>query len=68
MRTFAPQMLDALFKHLGKAADADEANGIAAAIERVWLQSDSATANLLMARALAAMQARHLPLALDAFR
>lgn len=61
------EMLDALFKHLGKAADADEANGIAEAIERIWLQSDLATANLLMERGLAAMQARHLPLALTLF-
>lgn len=61
------EMLDALFKHLGEAADADEASGIAEAIERVWLRSDSATANLLMERGLAAMQAKHLPLALTLF-
>ncbi len=61
------EMLDTLFKRLGKAADADEANGIAVAIQRVWLHSDSATANLLMVRALAALQAGHLPLALTLF-
>jgi tetratricopeptide (TPR) repeat protein len=61
------EMLDALFKHLGKAADAEEAEAISAAIEKVWLQSDSATANLLMQRGLAAMEAKHLPLALTVF-
>ncbi len=75
-RAMAPQkthaalrtaMLDTLFKRLGKAADADEASGIAVAIQRVWLHSDSATANLLMARAMAALQAGHLPLALTLF-
>ncbi|MGO9132997.1 MAG: tetratricopeptide repeat protein [Methylovirgula sp.] len=61
------EMLDALFKHLGNATDAQEAESIATAIERVWLQSDSATANLLMERGLAAMEAQHLPLALTVF-
>jgi tetratricopeptide (TPR) repeat protein len=61
------EMLAALFEHLGKAADADEAEGIAAAIQRVWLQSDSPTANLLMRRGVAAMEAQHLPLALTVF-
>lgn len=61
------EMLETLFTRLGKAADADEASGIAVAIERVWLHSDSATANLLMTRAVAAMQAGHLPLALSLF-
>ena len=61
------EMLDTLFKRLGKAADADEASGVAVAIERVWLHSDSATADLLMTRALTALQAGHLPLALTVF-
>lgn len=61
------ETLEALFKHLQKAADPDEAKGIATAIQRVWLYSDSATADLLMARATAAMQAGHLPLALTLF-
>lgn len=61
------ETLDALFKHLGKAADAEEAEDVATAINRIWLQSDSATANLLMTRGLAAMQAQHLPLALTVF-
>lgn len=61
------EMLDALFKHLGKAADAEEAQAISAAIEKVWLQSDSPTADLLMQRGLAAMAGKHLPLALTVF-
>jgi tetratricopeptide (TPR) repeat protein len=61
------EMLDALFKHLGKAADAEEAQAISAAIEKVWLQSDSPTADLLMQRGLVAMAGKHLPLALTVF-
>jgi Flp pilus assembly protein TadD len=61
------EMLDTLFKHLAKASDVDEADGIAAAIDRIWLRSDSATADLLMERGLAALQAKHLPLALTLF-
>lgn len=61
------ELLDALFKRLGKASSADEADGIAVAIDRVWLKSDSATADLLMQRGLNAMEGRHLPLALSFF-
>ncbi len=57
-------MLDELFKHLGTANDEEEAKGVAGAIERIWLHSDSDTSNLLMQRALAAMQAKQYPLAL----
>jgi tetratricopeptide (TPR) repeat protein len=56
--------LDDLFKRLAAAHDADEAGGVAAAIEHVWSQCDSDTAALLMDRALAAQQGGHLPLAL----
>jgi len=58
------EALESLFKRLATAHDADEADGIATAIEHVWSQSDSDTATLLMDRALAAQQAGHLPLAL----
>ena len=58
------EALDTLFKKLAAARDADEADGIAAAIEHVWSQSDSDTATLLMDRALAAQQGGHLPLSL----
>jgi hypothetical protein len=58
-------ILDELFKRLGATTDADEGKGIAGAIERVWLRSGSDTADLLMSRAVAAVQAKDLPLALE---
>ena len=58
-------ILDELFKRLAATADAEEGKGIAGAIERVWLRSGSETADLLMARAVAAVQAKDLPLALE---
>jgi hypothetical protein len=61
------EALDALFKRLAGAPDADEATGLVDAIERVWMETDSDTANLLMTRALTAQQAGHLPLALMLF-
>jgi len=61
------QMLDALFVGLRNAGDPGDAQRIAASIERVWLQSDSDTANLLMQRATVSMQARQYPLALLLF-
>jgi tetratricopeptide (TPR) repeat protein len=61
------QMLDTLFVRLRNAADSGDAERIAASIERVWLQSDSDTANLLMQRATVSMQARQYPLALSLF-
>jgi tetratricopeptide (TPR) repeat protein len=61
------QMLDRLFDRLRNAGDPGDAQRIAASIERVWLQSDSDTANLLMQRAMVSMQARQYPLALSLF-
>jgi tetratricopeptide (TPR) repeat protein len=58
------RMLDALFQQLHGAKDSDEAKGVALAIERIWLQSRSDTANLLMERALVSIRSRHYPLAL----
>lgn len=58
------ETLDALFKRLAAASDPDEVSGISAAIENVWMQSDSDTASLLMQRATEAQQQGHLPLAL----
>ncbi len=49
------ERLDGLFTRLSKTSDAGEASGIAAVIERIWLESGSDTADLLMARAVAAM-------------
>lgn len=61
------QMLDALFVRLRNASGQGDAHRFAAAIERVWLQSDSDTANLLMQRAAVSMRARQYPLALSLF-
>ncbi|HEY8033276.1 MAG TPA: tetratricopeptide repeat protein [Methylocella sp.] len=61
------QVLDGLFDHLRNAGDAGDAQRIAASIARVWLQSDSDTANLLMQRAMVSTQAGQYPLALLLF-
>jgi tetratricopeptide (TPR) repeat protein len=61
------QFLDRLFDRLRNAGDPGDAQRIAASIERVWLQSDSDTANLLMQRATVSMQAGNYPLALSLF-
>lgn len=59
------KILDELFQRLGATTDAEEGKGIAGAIERVWLRSGSDTADLLMSRAVAAVQAKDTPLALE---
>jgi tetratricopeptide (TPR) repeat protein len=59
------KVLDELFQRLGATSDADEGKGIAGAIERVWLRSGSDTADLLMSRAVAAVQAKDTSLALE---
>lgn len=56
--------LDELFKHLGAASDPEEAKGYADAIQHVWLQSQSDTANLIMQRAMLASRMKNYPLAL----
>jgi hypothetical protein len=58
-------VLDELFKRLSGTADTEEGKGIAGAIERVWLRSGSDTADLLMNRAMIAVQAKDLPVALE---
>jgi len=47
------KILDDLFDRLGKTRDEGEAQGIAGAIERVWMRSGSDTADLVMDRASA---------------
>ena len=47
--------LDRLLTRLAKARDVDEAKGIAALVQRLWMQSGSDTADLLMSRAMTAM-------------
>ncbi len=49
------ERLDDLFQRLAHAEDADEANGLAEAIQRLWLHSGSDTADLLMVRAVTAL-------------
>lgn len=49
------EMLDKLLNRLALARDADEAKGIAGLVEQLWMQSGSDTADLLMTRAVAAM-------------
>ena len=49
------EALDRLMDRLAKAQDPDEAQGIAAQVQRMWMESGSDTADLLMTRALAAM-------------
>ena len=61
------QILDRLFDRLRNAGDPGDAQRIAASIERVWLQSDSDTANLLMQRATVSVQTGNYPLALSLF-
>ena len=61
------QMLKGLFDRLRNAGDQGDAQRIAASIERVWLQSDSDTAILLLQRATVSMQAGNYPLALSLF-
>jgi tetratricopeptide (TPR) repeat protein len=56
--------LDDLFRRLQSTTDPQEATGIAGVIERFWLHSGSDTADLLMGRAIAAMQAKEFDVAL----
>jgi len=57
------QMLDELFTRLARSTDTDEAKGIAGAIERVWMHSGSDTADLLMRRAMSALNGEDYALA-----
>jgi tetratricopeptide (TPR) repeat protein len=49
------EMLDRLLGRLAKASDAGEAQGIASLVQQIWMHSGSDTADLLMARAVTAM-------------
>lgn len=59
------KILDELFDKLAKAGDEREARGLASAIERVWMRSGSDTSDLLMSRAMQAMQGKDNQLALE---
>jgi tetratricopeptide (TPR) repeat protein len=54
-----------LFDRLARTQDSDEAAGIVSALGRLWLESGSDTSDLLMSRALQALQGKSYPLALE---
>lgn len=58
------EILDELFHRLAAAADGEEASGVAARIQQLWLDSGSDTADLLMSRAAAASGKGNTDLAL----
>ncbi len=58
------QQRDELYDRLAKAADSEEAAGILAALQRLRLHSGSDTGDLLMARAVHAMEGKQYPVAL----
>ncbi|MBM3607962.1 MAG: tetratricopeptide repeat protein [Alphaproteobacteria bacterium] len=58
------EMLEDLYGRLSKAKDANEARGIAQAIERMWLVSGSSTTDLLMTRVQEAVQKKNHRLAI----
>ncbi|MFO1147083.1 MAG: hypothetical protein U1E62_01810 [Alsobacter sp.] len=57
--------LDELFARLSETSDESEAKGIVSSIERRWMRSGSDTADLLMSRALDALQAEDQALAVE---
>ncbi len=59
------ELTDELFDRLAKSEDPEEAAGIVAAIERLWLRSGSDSSDLLMSRAIQAMGGEDYPLALS---
>jgi tetratricopeptide (TPR) repeat protein len=59
------KVLDELFGRLAAAKDQEEADGIAGAIERVFQRSGSDTADLLMSRAVTAMNRKDNKVAVD---
>lgn len=59
------ETLDTLFSKLKRARSKEEAKSINQAIQVRWLDSGSATIDLLMQRALKAMESKDYPLSLD---
>ncbi|KQQ79496.1 tetratricopeptide repeat protein [Aureimonas sp. Leaf324] len=57
--------LDGLFERLKRESDAEKATGIANEIQSVWLESGSATVDLLMLRATQAIARKDAAAALD---
>jgi tetratricopeptide (TPR) repeat protein len=60
-----PSTIDDLFDRLAKAKDEAEGKGIASLIERRWSRSGSDTSDLLMNRAVQAIEAKEHPLAIE---
>jgi tetratricopeptide (TPR) repeat protein len=58
------EALDELFARLAASQDADESDGLIAAIDRLNLQSGSDTADLLMARAVTTMESGNYAISL----
>jgi len=58
------EALDKLFARLAASRDADESDGLVAAIDRLNLRSGSDTADLLMARAVTTMESGNYPVSL----
>jgi len=58
------EALDELFARLAASRDADEADGLVAAIDRLNRRSGSDTADLLMARAVTTMESGNYPVSL----
>ena len=61
----ATEQADELFDRLAKTTDGEEAAGIVSALERLRLRSGSDASDLLMARAVQAMEGENYPLALS---
>ncbi len=59
------QKLGQLFERLRDARTPEEAQQIALSIQRLWLQTSSDTASLLMQRAAQALDAQNFPLGLE---
>jgi len=59
------ERIEGLFTRLGQTEDGEEAAGIVMALQRLWLHSGSDSADLLMSRSIAAMDAQNYPLALQ---
>ena len=55
--------LDDLYTKLAAASDEDEAKGLATLIGNIWMRSSSDTANLLMQRAVQAIESKDYPVA-----
>jgi tetratricopeptide (TPR) repeat protein len=64
-QTARDKVIDALYDRLAKARTDDEAKGISGALERAQLRSGSDTADLLMTRAMTAIQAGNSDVAVD---